>query len=435
MGGGAIVGGAALAAVGVAVGVLSVASHTSAILVGLALVSVGLAANDLSIVALIAVPASLIMVRAGGFLSVADVVLTGACVIALMIASSKEARALQPLVWLGIVYLASLVPTLVLNPYASNVVEWVHEAVLILGSLVVGWVVGREGHARTALSSYVLACVGIAIAAVVVAVVYRATHPTWSAVYLPYMHKNFIGNALSVAIVLAYAHPSWVGWTRRWAYAAIPVCALGIAASQSRQAMLATVVGLLIVSLRPRVHSGRRSRLIWFALVPVTIFVINAVNAQLKSSNEFNSVNQRITWFGESIDIWHQSPIFGVGLRWWYTDRFGVVFQPPNAEFEMLTSGGVVGLIGFLVLFSGAAWLLTTMDPRYGTVALAVVVTRFTQGQFDLYWVAGQASLLWIVAGIAYGVQKREEIQGVAPTPAREAPPPDTRLPHRVGAS
>lgn len=401
---------------------LSIGNHTSAVLAGAALVVLGLAVNDLSMVALVAVPATLVMVRVGGFLSVSDVVLAGASVVAVLLMSSREALRLQPLVWLGIGYLASLAPTLVLNPYASNVVEWAHEGVLVLGSLVVGWVVGREGHARPALSTYVLACCGIAVAAVVSALLDRASEGAWVPAYLPYMHKNFIGNALAVAIVLVYARPPWIGWKRGWCYAAIVVCATGMAASQSRQAILSTVVGIIIVSLRPRVQSGRRSRLIWFALVPATIFVVNAVNAQLKSSNAFNSVNQRLTWLAESADIWHASPVFGVGLRWWYTERFTVAFQPPNAEFEMLTSGGVVGLLGFLVLFSGAAWLLTIMDPRYGTVALAVVVTRFTQGQFDLYWVAGQASLLWIVAGIAYGVQKREE--GAAGRSALSGPPP-----------
>ena len=34
-------------------------------------------------------------------------------------------------------------------------------------------------------------------------------------------------------------------------------------------------------------------------------------------------------------------PVFGAGLRWWYTDRFPVRFQPPNAEIEVLTSAGV----------------------------------------------------------------------------------------------
>jgi hypothetical protein len=67
------------------------------------------------------------------------------------------------------------------------------------------------------------------------------------------------------------------------------------------------------------------------------------------------------------------------------------------------------------------------LEPVYGTVALAVVATRFTQAQFDLDWVAGQASLLWIVAGISYGVMALDRAKTAQPNLA----PPLARL--RVG--
>ncbi|MGH1561902.1 O-antigen ligase family protein [Mumia sp. DW29H23] len=401
-----------LALVAGVVGVLVVDNRPYAILVAVTVLALGAAAIDLGIVCAIAVPASLVMLRVGGFLSVADVVLAGATVVAMVLMSAREAQPMQPLVWLAVLYQAMLVPTLILNPYTANYVEWVHEAVLIIGSLMVGWVVGRRGAARLALNIYQLVCCGIGIAAVVAAFAIFARTGEFGAVYLPYMHKNFIGNALAFSFVIAYARPVWIGWSRSTAVTMMAISAAGIAASQARQAIIATVIGAAVVNLRPRVQSGTRSRLIWFAAIPAVVFVVNAVNAQLQSGNEWNSANQRIIWFRQSIDIWQESPIFGVGLRWWYTDRFNANFQPPNAEFEMLTSGGVVGLLGFLVLFLGATWVLARMDPIYGTVALAVVITRFTQGQFDLYWVAGQSSFLWIVAGIAYGVQARDKALG-----------------------
>ena len=92
----------------------------------------------------------------------------------------------------------------------------------------------------------------------------------------------------------------------------------------------------------------------------------------------------------QSVEIWRESPVFGVGLRWWYSDRFDVHFQPPNAFLEMLTSAGVVGLMAFIVLCAGGLWVVFRLDPRYGNIALAVMIARFCQGQLDLYWVAGQ---------------------------------------------
>src|SRR5690606_30539755 len=112
------------------------------------------------------------------------------------------------------------------------------------------------------------------------------------------------------------------------------------------------------------VDTHRRGWLIGFATIPAIVFVIIAVKTQIEAGGAHNSINQRIIWFDDAFSIWQTSPLFGVGLRWWYTDRTGFNFQPPNAEFEMLTSGGIVGLLGFLVMFSVAAWMLTRMDPR-----------------------------------------------------------------------
>jgi len=112
--------------------------------------------------------------------------------------------------------------------------------------------------------------------------------------------------------------------------------------------------------------------------------------------------------------VWLMSPIFGVGHRWWVTGHTGFSgFQPPNAELEVLTTVGLVGLFGFLAMFASAIWMLAKMNPVYGTLGLAIVVARLVQTQFDLYWVAGQSSILWIIAGICYGVRERDRAQGL----------------------
>ena len=72
--------------------------------------------------------------------------------------NSAEAEDMRPLIWLGVIYQAALLPGLLLNPYADNVQEWVHELFLVLGSLIVGWVVGRRGQAATRLNLYLFGC-------------------------------------------------------------------------------------------------------------------------------------------------------------------------------------------------------------------------------------------------------------------------------------
>lgn len=396
-------------------GMLSASMGALALVAGLLVLLVGLATIDLGIIVLLAVPATLVMVRVGGALSVSDVVLAGACVLAIPLLRRHETASLQPLVWAAIAYLATLVPTLILNRYSANVIEWFHEAVLIVGSLLVGWVVGRRGQGGAALKAYLVGTVFIAVAAFLVGLQHLGSQGSFGPVYLPYLHKNFIGNACAFAIVIAYARPPWARWSNSTTWFLILLYAGGIAASASRQAIVSAVVGVAVCNLRLRVTEEKRSRLLWFVLVPAAVFVIHAVADQLHSDNPYNSTAQRLQWFHDSIGIWHHSPLFGVGLRWWYTDRFQVSFQPPNAEFEMLTSAGLVGTAGFLIMFMVAIWVLARTSATYGAVALAVVMTRFTQGQLDLYWVAGQSSLLWLVAGIALGVQYRDGRAVTAP--------------------
>lgn len=416
-----------LVAVAATLGVLTVQNETFAVLVAVAVLLVGVAVIDLSAIPVLAVPATLVMLRVGGALSVSDVVLILATGVSLLMIKAEELRPMQPLLWSGAAYLAAALPVQLLHPYAANAVEWLHELVLVLGSMLVGFVIGREGKAKLALNLYIVACSVIGVAAAVVAALSFVQTGAFQPVYLPELHKNTIGGMLAVAAVIAFARPMWLGWSRTWAYTALVIAGVGILAAQSRQALVGAVVGVLFVALRPRPQTGRRSWWAWLALIPAAIYVISEVNAQLSSDNRFNSAHQRLTWYEDSIDVWIQSPIFGVGLRWWYTDRFDVAFQPPNVELEVLTSVGVVGLLGFLAMFAGALWFLLRMNPVYGTVGVAVVLTRFTQAQFDLYWVAGQASLLWIVAGICYGVQARDRAQAIT----RELPPRRWSSSHR----
>jgi hypothetical protein len=170
----------------------------------------------------------------------------------------------------------------------------------------------------------------------------------------------------------------------------------------------------------------RRSKLILLLLAPLLVFVTNLVQDQIESGNQYNSVFQRLTWFQDSLHVWATDPWFGVGLRWWYTDRFPVRFQPPNAEVEVLTSGGLLGLVAFVALLIVALRVAWKLDPVYGSVALAVLVNRIAQAQFDLFWSAVQGSVPFVVLGICLGAKWHAD---------REAAPPDrSLLPLRAAA-
>ncbi|TQM24310.1 hypothetical protein FB391_2823 [Microbacterium kyungheense] len=393
-------------------GIASVRLPDEAVLLALGVLFVAVAAIDMSLVPVLAVPGVFVVMRVGP-MSGSDLLLGIAVLTALLLLRGRGVITMQPLLWSGIFYLAVTMPQLILNRYAENYIEWAHELVLVLGAMLVGFVIGREGHARLALGLYVSVCVVIGALAC-----FTALTNGFQPVYLGIFHKNAIGAFLMVGLVVAFANPPWLGWSPWTAWTAFIICGLGMAAAQSRQAIVGGLVGVLIIGLRPRFHNGKRSRWMWLVLIPVGAFVYQEVAEQLASDDVFSSAVQRLTWYEASITVWMQSPLFGVGHRWWTTWHTGFGgFQPPNAELEVLTTVGVLGLIGFLGMFVGALWLLARMNPVYGTLGLAVVAAKFTQGQFDLYWVAGHASLLWIIAGICYGIQERDRAEGIVRTP------------------
>lgn len=401
-----------LVLLGAGIGLVSARLPDYALYVALGTLLVAVAAIDMTLVPVLAVPAVFAVQRLGP-MSGSDLVLGVAAVTALVLLRGRGLATMQNLLWSGIFYLALTAPQLILNPYPENYIEWLHEVFLVIGSMLVGFVIGRENHARLALGLFLVVCAAIGLAAGVTALG-NGLQP----VYLGMWHKNAIGAFLMVGLVIAFANPVWLGMRPWVAWTAFALCGIGVAASQSRQAIVGALVGVLVVGLRPRFHTGKRSRWMWVILIPAAWFVYQEVSEQLSAGDVFSSAFQRLTWYAASIQVWLTSPLYGVGHRWWTTWRNGVGgFQPPNAELEVLTTVGVIGLIGFLGMFAGALWALARMNPVYGTVGLAVVAAKLAQSQFDLYWVAGHASILWIVAGICYGVQERDRSLGLERIP------------------
>ena len=153
--------------------------------------------------------------------------------------------------------------------------------------------------------------------------------------------------------------------------------------------------------------------------IPAAWLIVQTVIEQVDSQNQFNSYYQRLDWLREVYALWKLSPVFGHGLRYWYGDTFAN-FQPPQAEVEVLASAGVVGLIGFIVMWVGVIVVLWRVDRRFGTLALAVVLSRIVAAQFDLFWVAAQVSIPFVIAGICLGAM------------ARDREPPDAAPPRSV---
>ncbi|WP_454778570.1 O-antigen ligase family protein [Georgenia muralis] len=378
-----------------------------AVALGAVVLAIGLSLVEPAALPLLAMPGMLVVARAdlGGVdLSFSDLILAVAFWPAVLLAPRPYSPPMRTLLWFSAAYQASTLFTVIANPALANTVEWFHAWLLVAGALVVGWAVGRRGFARAGLTLLLLTGGLLALVTIGHGVLQLA-RGNFSPVYLswPYdMHKNFVGTALGFVAVIAYARPVWMGWSRRWAVALFWASMAGVVLTQSRQALVGIGLGLLVIALRRDPHR-RRSKLIVFALVPAVLFVASLIQEDIESGRH-SSLAQRATFIADAWNVWLESPWVGVGLRWWIDGRSA---QPPNAELEVLTSGGVVGLAGFLLLMVGGLVVLWRVDPTYGTLAFSILLVRLTQAQFDLFWVAVQVSVPFLVVGICLGEQAR----------------------------
>lgn len=369
----------------------------------------------------LALPAIIVVERVGGEgeggvnLSVSDLVLFVAFWAALLLRTHPLSREMRSLLWFSAFYQATTLFTVLVNPYTANIVEWFHAWLLVGGALLVGWTIGRAGRGNVALGLFLWAAAVCAGAAIVQAISGLAATGTWTPVYLEWpfaMHKNLLGGVLATAALIVYQRPTWLGWSTAWTVPAFCFFSAGLLVSQSRQAILGLAVVMFVVVLRKEPGRRHRSPVILVVIVAALALVWSTTSAQLNDGNEFNSANQRLAWYADSVRLWQDQPFFGAGLRWWTTGRTSYGFQPPNAELEVLTSAGVVGLFGFLVMFAGILVVLWRMNPAYGTLAFCAVLGRLVQGQLDLFWVAAQVPMPFVVAGICVGALARAEHRG-----------------------
>jgi hypothetical protein len=358
-------------------------------------------------VALMAMPLLLVSERAGfggADLSVSDLALAAAFGTVILLGKRPYSPALRWMLWLNFLYQFATLFTVVVNRFTANTVEWFHAWLLVSGALIVGWALGRAGYARLALLLIVAASAVIAIGTIAAGILqyvhgdFAPVYPSW-----PFpMQKNFAGTTLAFAAVIAYVNPVWMEWSKRWARLSFWLFCIGIVITQSRQAIIGLIVAIVFIAMRK--GSGGHSRFVLLLIIPGIWIVVAMVLGQLSSDNQFDSTHQRIDWLRQMYAWFKLSPVVGHGLRFWYQGGWAN-FQPPQAEVEVVTESGLVGLAAFLVMWVGMLVVLWRVDPLYGMLAFAVTLSRIVQSQFDLFWVASSVSVPFVIAGICLGAQ------------------------------
>lgn len=379
----------------------------TAAVIGLLVIGTAVSFSKPMAIALMAMPVLFISGRmgvGGGDLSASDVALAAAFGTAVLLGQRPYSGPMRAMLLLNLLYQFATLFTVIVNPFTANTVEWFHAWLLISGALVVGWAVARAGYARLALRLMVGGALIVAAGTLGTGLVQYAggnfteVYPAWP---VP-MQKNFAGTVMAFMAITVFVNPDWARWRRSTRAVLFWTLIVAIVMTQSRQAIIGLVVAIIFVVLRRGVHG--RSRWALLLLIPAVWLIITTVSDQIDSQNRFNSVYQRLDWFREVYAFWKLSPIFGHGLRYWYTDSGGL-FQPPQAELEVVASAGLVGLLAFGIMWAGFFVVLWRVDARFGTLAIAVIGSRIVQAQFDLFWVAGQVSIPFVIAGICLGAQ------------------------------
>lgn len=371
-------------------------------------VGVVLTSSEPLAIALMATPALLVTERldlGGVDLTVSDVALAAALGSAVLLGKHDYSPPMRVMLWANLGYQFATLFTVIINPYTQNTVEWFHAWLLVSGSLIVGWTIGRAGRAPLAFTLLLGGAAVIALGTFLTAFGQFAAADFFTPVYPNWpwaMHKNFAGGILAFAAFIAYVNPPWAELSRQWMRVGFWVFLAALVLTQSRQAAIGLAVALLVVTLRR--GAGNHILLVAAIVIPGVILVVQSVIEQVDSQNQHNSFYQRLDWLREVYALWKHSPIIGHGLRYWYVHP-SANFQPPQAEVEVLASTGVVGLVAFIAMWIVMLVVLWRVDPTYGMLAFGLVLSRLVQAQFDLFWVAAQVSVPFLVAGICLGAQ------------------------------
>lgn len=356
-----------------------------------------------------------------GGVSYSDAMLTAAAFLALpaLLGTAELRRIRLPLFGLA-AYLASLLPTVILNQSHRADLEWVHRLVLVGGSLLLGaWLV-RERVQYAALKWLL----GVSCIVSVAAIADTLRHGLRAA--SPFqLNKNFIGGVLATVLIVLIVAGREYGVPTKLQVLATLLVAGGIVASQSRGAMLAVVAGVILaLALDIRGHTRRaRAMTIIVAIVLGAIAYVSVKHQldQTQTQRLNGSIGVRFNVEKETRKVWRTSPAYGVGLKYFNTGNYGdFAVASNNAVDNELAESGIVGLAGFVVL-QGALFVTGAKrrrNDKFVAAGVGAVFGMLLHGMVDIFWNAGVVTLPLVIFGMA-----------LARPPAR--PPDDDGPRHR----
>lgn len=359
------------------------------------------------LVAILAIPGTLLLGRVGGSfltatgshsssISTSDVLTFLGALVCLPFLdwSSQHLRRMMSGIF---VYMLVLVFIVAGHPDHYDLLEWVHRLTILGGSVIIGWTVVYRGKGRTACRALLWAIGALAL----FAILNGAAHgfaPAQSGVY----QKNPVGVFMWIGIVLAQVNPPWADLGKRQRQLFSLLFLGGLLASQSRQAMVALVVAFtVVVLLQPRLLKGVKTAVV--AVVAVGGVAYESLKAELAQNSQFSTINIRNRQNSYGMAIWHQFPVFGAGLRYYYEPAFTGNPPPPSVIVDALATSGVIGLIALIYLVLATVRASWKVPRSVGVLGVAVLVAHYVSGLFDVFWIGANGALPFMLAGMAVG--------------------------------
>ena len=394
-----------VAALALATGVALAGSPVAGLGIGVVTLAVGLYLVDPFIFVVIVFPGAIILERIGGSsgnLSVADFLAFIGCMVSLFYVRWRDAtnlrRFLVGIVWYQLV----LVIVVLAHPFSANIIEWFHRFSDLAGSVLVGWVAAYYGRARLSVLIYFWAALVLSWAAVERTLTTGLQPAQWGT-----YQKNGIGAVLSVAMVLAVVNPDWLQLSKRqvrifrWSFA------LGLIASQSRQSVIIVFVMLgLVATLDPAARKWLKY--MFLALIPAAGVLYYSFATAAKTNPQFNSVSTRVDQINAAMHVWHLSPVIGMGLHYNRLPQFSFISDAPNVVVDNLSSTGLVGSVGYVLLMVVTLWALYRLPRKYGALGFALLAGRYVDGLFDIFWVGASLIPTFVLSGMMLGFSDRD---------------------------
>jgi O-antigen ligase len=152
----------------------------------------------------------------------------------------------------------------------------------------------------------------------------------------------------------------------------------------------------------------RRARaltiLVALALAAIAYFSVRHQLDQNQVQRQNGSIGVRFNVEKETRRIWHTSPAYGVGLKYFNAGNYGpFAVAANNAVDNELAESGVVGLVGF-VLLQGAMFVTSAKrrrNDKFVAAGVGVVFGQLMHGMVDIYWTAGVVSVSFVLLGMA----------------------------------